>query len=73
VVEVEVADLLENGWQDWALWNETCARVSHDPFVTDNAGREAEMVRLDAGRHLGFARVVAHRSQPAPEQAHARR
>jgi len=60
-VDVDLADTLEDGWQDWALWNETCARTSDNEFVIENAGREAHMVRLDAGRTLGFARVVAHR------------
>jgi cyclopropane fatty-acyl-phospholipid synthase-like methyltransferase len=60
-VDVDVADLLEDGWQDWALWNEACAEASRNGAVIEGAGREAQMVRLDAGRNLGFARVVARR------------
>ena len=60
-VDVDLADVLEDGWQDWALWNEICAQVSENEFVIENAGREAQMVRLDAGRNLGFARIVARR------------
>jgi cyclopropane fatty-acyl-phospholipid synthase-like methyltransferase len=60
-VDVEVADFLEDGWRDWLLWNEVCAEVSDSAFVIEGAGREAQMLRLDAGRHLGFARAVARR------------
>jgi cyclopropane fatty-acyl-phospholipid synthase-like methyltransferase len=60
-VDVELADFLDDGWQDWALWDETCAQLSENEFVIENAGREAQMVRLDAGRNLGFARIVARR------------
>jgi SAM-dependent methyltransferase len=60
-VDVDVADLLDDGWQDWAHWNEICAEVSEDDFVREFGGREAEMLRIDAGRNLGFTRVVARR------------
>jgi SAM-dependent methyltransferase len=60
-VDVDVADALEDGWRDWVLWNETCAEASENRAVVDGAGREAQMVRLDAGRNLAFARVVARR------------
>ncbi|HZM82253.1 MAG TPA: methyltransferase domain-containing protein [Candidatus Limnocylindrales bacterium] len=60
-VDVDLADLLEDGWRDWMLWNEVCAEVSDRDFVIDGAGREAQMLRLDAGRHLGLARVIARR------------
>jgi SAM-dependent methyltransferase len=58
-VDVDVADVLEDGWQDWALWNEMCVKVSKNEFVIENADREAQMIRLDAGRNLGFARPVS--------------
>ncbi len=61
VVEVEAADLLDDGWRDWALWNEVCAEVSEDDFVREFGTREAEMLRIDGGRTLGFARVVGRR------------
>jgi len=35
--------------------------VGDNEFVVENAGREARMLRLDAGRNLGFARVIARR------------
>jgi cyclopropane fatty-acyl-phospholipid synthase-like methyltransferase len=61
VVDVDLAELLEDGWREWALWNEVCAEVSDREFVTDFAGREARMLRLDTGRNLGLARVVGRR------------
>lgn len=60
-VTVSVADMLEDGWQDWAVWNETCAEVADSDFVRDLGGREAQMLRTDAGQNLGFVRLVAHR------------
>ena len=56
MVEVEHADLPPQGWKDWVLWEELCAEQNarHDE-------REAEMLRVDAGRYLGFSRVVARR------------
>jgi cyclopropane fatty-acyl-phospholipid synthase-like methyltransferase len=58
VVDVETADVLPDGWRDWALWNEVCAEEGDTEWVRQLGGREAEMVRLDAGRTLAFVRVV---------------
>jgi SAM-dependent methyltransferase len=54
LVEVERADLLPEGWTEWLLWLEVCRDmgVETDP-------NEIRMVREDAGRNLGFSRVVA--------------
>jgi cyclopropane fatty-acyl-phospholipid synthase-like methyltransferase len=60
-VDVDRADFWEDGWRDWALWNEVCAEVSDNDAVIEGAGREAQMLRLDAGRNLGFARLIARR------------
>jgi cyclopropane fatty-acyl-phospholipid synthase-like methyltransferase len=60
-VSVDVADMLDDAWQDWALWNETCAEAADNDFVRELGGREAQMLREDAGRNLGFVRLVAHR------------
>lgn len=57
LVSVEVADRLPEGWQDWLTWNEICDRVRGDP------GQEAQMLRVDAGRLLGFTRVIARRTR----------
>lgn len=56
-VNVEVADRLPEGWRDWLAWNEVCDRASGRP------GEEAEMLRVDAGRLLGFTRIVARRTR----------
>jgi SAM-dependent methyltransferase len=60
LVTVETADLLPNGWRDWLLWQEVSQQQG---FTSDQS--EAEMLRVDAGRHLGFARVVARRPEGA--------
>lgn len=57
-VEVDRADLLDDGWRDWALWCEVVAETSTDDFVLGIVPGEGEMVRADAGRNLGFTRVV---------------
>ncbi len=66
-VAVELADLIPDGWRHWVRWNEVCAAVG-DPQWRDAASREAEMVRIDAGRTLGFARVVARKPDLDPSQ-----
>lgn len=53
------ADLLEDGWLDWAVWSEAVHETTDSDFVRNLVDREVKMVRRDAGRHLGFARVVA--------------
>lgn len=55
-VDVERADLLPDGWKEWLLWLEVCREmgVETDP-------NEIRMVREDAGRNLGFSRIVASR------------
>jgi cyclopropane fatty-acyl-phospholipid synthase-like methyltransferase len=55
-VAVNVADLVPNGWEHWLRWLEVAG--AHG-YPTD--AQEAEMLRVDAGRNLGFARVVARR------------
>lgn len=60
LVSVEVADRLTEGWRDWLAWNEVCDRVSGTP------GEEADMLRADAGRTLGFTRVVSRRKSHMP-------
>jgi SAM-dependent methyltransferase len=61
-VEQISADFLPEGWKQWLLWNEVCQEYDFvpEPFQ-EWVGKEAEMLRVDAGRYLGFSRVVAHR------------
>lgn len=55
LVEVEVADMISHGWEDWLRWLDACDLVGRG-FEPD-----AEMLRADQGRLLGFSRVLAHR------------
>jgi SAM-dependent methyltransferase len=55
-LHVDHADLLRDGWKEWLLWLDVCQEmgVETDP-------NEVRMVRDDAGRNLGFTRIVASR------------
>jgi SAM-dependent methyltransferase len=52
VLDVEVADTMPDGWQLWLAWQRA---------VSPDNGVEIEAVEADAGRHLGYVRVVARR------------
>lgn len=56
-ISVERADWLENGWKEWMEWIALCDHDWHG-----DGEREAEMLRVDGGRNLGFARVVARKT-----------
>ena len=62
-VEVEVADVLPDGWRHWLAWSDVCARAGVG--MPGAAAREAAMLREDAGRLLGFVRVVGRRPEDA--------
>jgi hypothetical protein len=47
---------MADGWKHWLLWQEVC--LEHG-YRADGEG--PAMRRADAGRHLGFTRVVARR------------
>ena len=55
------ADLIPDGWKHWLKWQEICLAQG---FSADQ--QEADMVRVDAGRNLGFTRVVARKKAGAP-------
>ncbi len=55
-VNVETADLVPDGWKHWLKWLEVCEGEG-----APSAPREAEMLRVDNGRNLGFARVTARK------------
>ena len=67
-VDVASADFLTDGWEQWLLWDEVCTEYG---FVLEQfrewVPREMEMLRTDAGRTLGFTRVVARRRTAAPD------
>ena len=52
--EVERADWLEDGWRYWAHWDRVCEKAR-------GIKGDADMLEIDAGRNLGFVRVVAKR------------
>ena len=54
IANVRVADMVAQGWEQWALWLEICDRYGYP-----TSAREAQMLQADAGRTLGFTRVVA--------------
>lgn len=55
-VEVTLADSIPRGWRHWLTWLEVAG--AHG-FPT--GPEELEMLRRDAGRNLGFTRLVARR------------
>ena len=56
LVDVVCADWLEDGWRYWAAWNRVCSEARDS---LDHS--EAEMVENDAGRNLGFVRLLANK------------
>ncbi len=57
ILDVELADSLEEGWQYWRDWLRTIA--------PDNAV-EIAALEADRGRHLGYSRAVGRRRADAP-------
>lgn len=55
-VAVTHADMVPDGWRHWLTWLEVAGAHGYR-----SSEEEAAMVRLDAGRHLGFTRVVAEK------------
>ena len=53
IVDVERADTMPDGWRTWLDW--------HTTAFPDNAD-EIAAIEADAGRHLGYVRVVARRT-----------
>ncbi len=61
-VDVQTADMLPDGWKYWLEWN----RLYQEPKHT--SGHEADMLKTDAGRNLGFARCIAQRVRSAEQE-----
>jgi SAM-dependent methyltransferase len=57
-VAVTHANMVPNGWRHWLTWLEVAGAHGYR-----SSAEEAEMVRLDAGRNLGFTRLVARKRQ----------
>ena len=54
---VELSDMIPNGWKHW---------LTSDSVEAEWQGKQSEtgeMLRVDAGRNLGFTRIVARRKQ----------
>jgi SAM-dependent methyltransferase len=63
LVAVEVADLVPEGWQRWLDWDEASLELGFVPEAfAEFQPKWIETMRTDAGRNLGFARIVARRS-----------
>jgi cyclopropane fatty-acyl-phospholipid synthase-like methyltransferase len=58
LVDVEHAELQPDGWRLWLEWQELCTAAG---VVDDDS--EADMLRADAGRHLGFTCIVARKPE----------
>jgi SAM-dependent methyltransferase len=54
LARVETADTIPDGWRHWLTWLEVAGRQGYP-----SSEREAAMLRADAGRTLGFTRLVA--------------
>ena len=57
ILDIEVADTLSDGWRYWLDWLRLVA--------PDNA-TEIRALEADAGKHLGYVRVVGRRRADAP-------
>jgi SAM-dependent methyltransferase len=57
-VQVELADLVPGGHEDWLRFEEATA-VHGAGWHREAGAREAAMLRADAGEHLGFVQMVA--------------
>lgn len=54
IMDIEVADTLADGWKLWLEW--------HRVVAPDNA-EEIEVLEADAGRYLGYTRLVGRRRE----------
>lgn len=60
LVTVAHADRVPEGWRQWRDWLRLCMSLDTPPlFAGYNPLREVEMLEADAGRTLGFSRIVA--------------
>ena len=61
LVTVELSDMVPNGWRYWAISDAISAEWRREQ------SQEAEMPSVDAGRNLGFTRMIARRRR-APDR-----
>jgi cyclopropane fatty-acyl-phospholipid synthase-like methyltransferase len=55
-VEIELADMVPNGWEQWLRWQHVRLQLG---YLYD--AKEADLLAADGGKHLGFTRMVAKR------------
>jgi len=65
LVNVESAKSLPEGWAIWADWSEVCNKTGAGLEGGIPAGRDAEMLRVDAGETLGLSRIMATKPDSA--------
>ena len=63
LVEIELADSLEDGWREWVSFGELtlAAGEARPPGMEEQARKELDAIREDAGRTMGFVRAVLRR------------
>ena len=61
LMEVQSADVLEDGWLRWLEWTRIADHAGVGPFIDVVGGQTAEMLETDQGEHLCFSRVLAHK------------
>lgn len=67
-VDVELADMVPDGWRHWQTSDEASAKwlgQQREANWLEQQRGEAEMLRVDSGRYLGLTRVVARRRPAA--------
>ena len=55
-VNVEVADVMPDGWKHWVQYENACDEAGTLMFPS-----EADTLEVDAGRYLALIRMVGHR------------
>jgi SAM-dependent methyltransferase len=65
-VTVEAAEFSKDGWRDWLRWIELVEPDLEEGWMKQSYQKEAQMLRADAGKCLGFVELVgreAYRSK----------
>jgi cyclopropane fatty-acyl-phospholipid synthase-like methyltransferase len=57
-VTVETAEFSKDGWRDWLRWFELVEPTLEEGWMKTNYQKEVQMLRADAGKCLGFVRLV---------------
>jgi len=54
-VDIVCSEMIPDAWKFWKLWMEIIAEEKE----RESSKKEAEMVGVDAGQHLGFVKIVS--------------